>query len=516
VAEPDKVLAGEPGKILCCQCGTLIEPNAANMCVPCIRGQVDITEGIPKQATLSFCKGCERYLQPPEQWVKASLESRELLGICLKKLKGLNKVRLVDAGFIWTEPHSKRIKVKCTVQAEVMGGAVLQQIFTVEYTTASQICDECRRADAKDYWKALVQVRQKADHKKTLYYLEQLILKYKAHKNTNGVKPHHDGLDFYYGNEQGARKIVDFLSAMLPVKYQHTKKLISHDTHSNTYNYKFTYSVEIVPICKDSVVCLPSKLAHQLGGIGKICVVHRVTNAVHIIDPTTAQVAEISAQVFWRTPFGTLCSCRNLVEFVVMDVEVNPKRAKFSGQGTISDKHVPADIYVVKANAMGDTPIHCRSHLGHLLSAGDSVLGFDMRNTNVNDPNFDKLKEESIPDIILVKKTYPDQKQKRRWKLRHFLPKVDTESVTKDYEDFLVDLEEDPAYRESVNIYKDRKRVGTGAGAGAGAGDGDGEETEDDGDRPKISLEEMLEDLTLSEVDGDDDDDYVDIDSSDE
>jgi len=88
--------------------------------------------------------------------VKCAPESRELLGLCLKRLKGLNKVRLVDAGFIWTEPHSKRIKVKLTVQAEVMGGAVLQQVFTVEYTIVSQMCDECRRADAKDYWKALV------------------------------------------------------------------------------------------------------------------------------------------------------------------------------------------------------------------------------------------------------------------------------------------------------------------------------------------------------------------------
>jgi len=45
---------------LCCQCGTPIEPNPANMCVACLRSQVDITEGIPKQATLYFCKGCER------------------------------------------------------------------------------------------------------------------------------------------------------------------------------------------------------------------------------------------------------------------------------------------------------------------------------------------------------------------------------------------------------------------------------------------------------------------------
>ena len=70
-----------------------------------------------------FCKRAfkfsYRYLQPPSGWVSCSLESRELLGLCLKKLKGLNKVRLVDASFIWTEPHSKRLKVKLTVQKEV-------------------------------------------------------------------------------------------------------------------------------------------------------------------------------------------------------------------------------------------------------------------------------------------------------------------------------------------------------------------------------------------------------------
>jgi len=132
--------------------------------------------------------------------------------------------------------------------------------------------------------------------------------------------------------------MVDFLTQMLPCRYQHSKKLISHDTHNNTYNYKFTYSVEIVPICKDSVVCLPKTLAHQLGGIGQICVVYRVTNAIHIIDPNTAQVAEIVSNAFWRDSFGTLCSCRNLTEFIVMEVEPIRKKAKFSGQGTISSK----------------------------------------------------------------------------------------------------------------------------------------------------------------------------------
>lgn len=36
-----------------------------------------------------------------------------------------------------------------------------------------------------------VQVRQKAENKKTFYYLEQLILKHKAHEHTLGIKPIH-------------------------------------------------------------------------------------------------------------------------------------------------------------------------------------------------------------------------------------------------------------------------------------------------------------------------------------
>ena len=250
-----------------------------------------------------------RYLQPPEQWIKCSLESRELLGICLARLKGLNRVRLIDAGFLWTEPHSKRIKVKLTIQAEVVGGAVLQQVFVVDFIVNGQFCSDCHRVEAKDFWKAnviwfvsspirqyfiikchlQVQVRQKTDHKKTFYYLEQLILKHKAHESTLGIKPAHEGIDFFYANQGQARKMVDFLTSVVPCRYQVSKTVVSQDVHNNTFNCKFTFSVEIVPVCKDCVVCLSPKLAHQLGGIGQICVVQRVSHTVHLIDPSTAQ-----------------------------------------------------------------------------------------------------------------------------------------------------------------------------------------------------------------------------------
>ena len=74
-----------------------------------------------------------RYLQPPSTWIACVLESRELLGLCLKRLKGLNKVHLVDAGFVWTEPHSKRLKVKLTIQKEVSN---IRQVFTIYWSVS--------------------------------------------------------------------------------------------------------------------------------------------------------------------------------------------------------------------------------------------------------------------------------------------------------------------------------------------------------------------------------------------
>ena len=36
----------------------------------------------------------------------------------------------------------------------------------------------------------------------------------------------------------------------MPCKFRTAKQLVSHNIHSSTYNYKYTFSVEIVPVCK--------------------------------------------------------------------------------------------------------------------------------------------------------------------------------------------------------------------------------------------------------------------------
>ncbi|CAD6240535.1 GSCOCG00008833001-RA-CDS [Cotesia congregata] len=479
---------GTATQILCCRCATLIESNPSNMCAPCLRSEVDITEGIPRQATLYFCRGCERYLQPPNEWVHATLESRELLELCLKKLKGLNRVKLIDAGFVWTEPHSKRVRVKLTVHAEVHGGTVLQQIFVVEFIINHQMCDQCHRAEAQDFWRASVQVRQKAINKKTFYYLEQLILKHKAHEQTLGIKPIHEGIDFYYANESAARKLVDFLQSVLPCRYQHSKKLLSHDIHSNIYNYKFTFSVEIVPISKDSVVCLSRKMAHHLAGIAPIALVYKTSNTIHLIDVSSGQIAEVSATVYWRDSFNSICNPKQLTEYIVMRIEpLKPSELKvFPGQGAISNRHLIAEVELVRASELGLTEnyIYSRTHLGHVLKEGDSVLGYAISDSNINDSNFEKLSPNDIPDVILVKKYYGHDKLARRrariWKLKH-LAEGGMETDDEDYNEFLEELEENPDTRQNVNIYRDTSKVVP-----------DGQEVDS-----IVPLTEMINDLVL-------------------
>jgi nonsense-mediated mRNA decay protein 3 len=481
--------------ILCCECGTAIEPNPTNMCIGCLRTQVDITEGIPKQLTIYFCRNCQRYLNPPGEWIKASLESRELLSLCLKKLKGLNRVKLVDAGFVWTEPHSKHIKIKLIVHGEIMTKATMEQIFIVEYTINNQMCEDCHRTEAKNYWNASVQVRQKAINKNTFYYLEQLILKHRAHDNTVGIKPIHDGIDFFYNSESNARKLVDFITSVLPCRYQHSKKLVSHDIHSNVYNYKFSYSVEIVPVSKDSIVCLSKKLTHQLGNLSSICVIRRVTSYIHLIDVSSGQIAEVSSNLYWRYPFQTICNPKQLKEYIVIDIESIKEKdiKKFPGQGNISDKFAIADVWVVKSEDLGldQNTIHTRTHLGGILKPGDSVLGYDLSGSNINDDNFEKLDQDTIPDIILIKKFYGTDKSSRRrarlWKLKHLDKNMDTNSENDDYNEFLEALEEDLELRANINIFRDnKKQIPVNAEC-------------IDPTLPQVTLEEMLDDLIIND-----------------
>ena len=242
---PARAPVHDVGMILCCLCGTSMRPNAANMCGTCLKSQVDLTHGVQKQTTIAFCRECGRYQRPP--WQSMELESAELLGLCLKKIKGLQGLKVVDAGFLWTEPHSRRLKVKITAQkeAEAVGGVIVEQTFVVEIIVQPQQCEDCARSYTEHTWKACVQVRQKVRHKRSFLYLEQLLIKHNMHATVISIDEAPGGLDFYFSSRSHALQLVDFVQTVVPAKAKSSKRLVSQDFKSNTCNYKYSFIVEV-------------------------------------------------------------------------------------------------------------------------------------------------------------------------------------------------------------------------------------------------------------------------------
>lgn len=493
------------GSVLCCKCGIPMAPNAANMCVKCLRSEVDITEGLQKHVIIIHCPECDTYLQPPRTWIKAQLESKELLTFCVKRLKNLNTVRLVHAEFIWTEPHSKRIKVKLRVQKEVLNGAILEQSYTVEYVVQEQMCESCSRVQANpDQWVAAVQLRQHVSHRRTFFFLEQLILKHDAAVRAIRIKQMDQGIDFFFGNRSHAVKFVEFVGKVAPIKSRHDKQLVSHDSKSNNYNYKYTFSVEICPICREDLICLPSKVAVSLGNLGPLVICTKISNNIALLDPFTLRHCFLDADQYWRSSFKSLLSSRQLVEYIVLDVETSSSEVNVGGS-----KYVLADAQVARVSDFGknDTIFSVRTHLGHLLNPGDYALGYDLYRANSNDIELDKYKGLVIPDVILMKKSYEEKRQKKRgkpraWKLKSLnmavddttRGRVDEEKMNSEYEQFLRDLEENPDMRFNMSFYHNKEYQPSEM---ASVTDGE--------DLPSVPLEELLADLDLSdEEDGED------------
>ena len=277
----------------------------------CLQTQVDITEGIPKQVIIHQCRGCERFLRAP-QWVSVAPESRELLAVCLRKIRGLGKVKLIDAGFIWTEPHSKRIKVRLTIQKEVWwrrsAAGLCSRVRSDEPILRRLPCPCCIKP-----WTACVQCSQRVPHKRTIMFIEQLILK-RAHLYALKIQSQPDGIDFFFGQRSHALRFVSFIESIAPMRSRSAKELVSADLKSNVMSYKFTYFVEIVPLCKHDIMVLPKALAAKCGQISPTVVCERVTTGVRILDPITGQRAEFSQAKFWHFgPFSPLATSPSAV-----------------------------------------------------------------------------------------------------------------------------------------------------------------------------------------------------------
>ncbi len=59
-------------------------------------------------------------------------------------------------------------------------------------------------------------------------------------------------------------------------------------------------------------------------------------------------------------------------------------------------------MWVAPIHEVGVVDIPCRTHLGHLLSAGDLVWGFHLESANCNDTNLDAMKSEDKPTVVRI------------------------------------------------------------------------------------------------------------------
>jgi nonsense-mediated mRNA decay protein 3 len=512
--------------ILCCECGILMQtPNSINTCATCLASSADITRGISTEATLHQCRGCQRWHKDASKWVSCELESRELMALCLEHISGLKRrgvgqdIRLVDAAWVWTEPHSMRLKVRLTVQRQVQG-TILQQSFVVVFIVRNQQCIECQSAFRQGSWKALVQVRQRVSHKRTFLYLEQLILKNDAHRGCINVETFRDGMDFYFPDKGKAARFISFLESVCPIKLKTSKKLISTDDKNNTANYKFTNFVEICPLCKDDLLFLPAKLARNLGNITRLVTVKNISNLIHLIDPLTGQTASMSSEQFWREPLVPIITAARsrMTRYVVLGKEAMLVRENASKRKTSRKQRTRlASLALAREDDLGvnDTQFdNVHSHVGYLCKSGDVCLGYDLTETQFVDDVAEVMRNEGkLPDVIVVRKLYgaaasgeENAAKQRMWKLKRLdveqadegnggkkKSKQPTEDM--DEEDFMQEIEADKEMRLNMNLYKSEKAAKT-VDEGMDAGENDDDDDEDD---QQIKLEELLDALALDQ-----------------
>lgn len=529
----DPIVAAERFlKILCCECGIPIESNPSNTCAQCLASRSDISRGIVTEVILHQCRGCQRWHLDSGKAMNCDLESRELMSLCLSKIPGLKhkkkvnggKFRLIDAGWIWTEPHSMRLKVRLTVQKEVEAGTILQQALTITFVVRNQQCEDCQAEFRAGAWKCLVQVRQRVKHKRTFLFLEQLILKHDAQRGCLSIESCRDGMDFYFGERCKASRFISFLESVVPIRSKSSKKLISMDDKNNVANYKHTHFLELCPLCKDDMLYLPKNVAKTIGNISRLVLVKNISSWIHVIDPLTGQTASISSELYWRKPFDPIVTAARarFTKFVVLDKEAIIVRTNVSRkQVNKKNKSRLASLIIARETDLGFNDMQfndVHSHAGYLLKSGDVCIGYDLTDMQFNsfDDHLLDNKRTSLPDVIVLRKLYGaasnDQKN-RLWKLKRLdnievqetnHKKDDPITMEEDEEDFMREIETDKEMRSLINVYN--------TGMNLKDDIKNTNEDEEDDDDQHIKMNELLDQLIIDKP-PDDESENINIDT---
>ena len=405
-------------QIPCCICGTMIYPNAANQCTTCLSQDFNLQDYIqrpPSSATgnvnntndeshkivIHQCRNCRRFQRTEKCWEFAEHESSQLMSICLKHIPALQHhtttstssmmtssssssaigpIRLMDAQWIWTEPHCMRYKIRCTIQTEIHQVRVQQRVVVLLHCVF-KMCPDCTREFNHRTWQSVVQLRQKVSaeqqlssstststttsttassslsSKNGLMILEQTLAKNKEirkHVLKIDQVPHNGGFDFYFISIPHAHTFVSFLQRIIPMRVRTSKKLVSTDAHSkNMANMKHTMVCDMVPFNVHDLIVI-HKSTSKCKFAGHLVLVTKLASVIHLINAapqpqlllqsnntnssnkknvnTTSTnnsmmddcIMELSAETYYKQEkqYRVLQASHRLVRFVVLDVEL--------------------------------------------------------------------------------------------------------------------------------------------------------------------------------------------------
>lgn len=150
-----------------------------------------------------------------------------------------------------------------------------------------------------------------------------MILKNNAAEKVINIKQEDfgQGLNFHFNHRSHAQRFVNFVEDNILCRSRHCKQLISHDEQNGTYNYKYTFFIELAQVCRDDLVILPKALSKKFGGIGPMVLVTKISKFIHIVDIKTMQSFTIDKACFWQTPFGAVLCRERQSEFIVLNIE---------------------------------------------------------------------------------------------------------------------------------------------------------------------------------------------------
>ena len=320
-------------KIVCCLCSAVIDANPRGTCEACLKKSLNIKTCIPTEFELQYCKGCQRFLRPP--YVKIERDSADMMKLCLSRIKSYDKkVKIIDSNFIYTEPHSKVIKIKISIQKEVEKN-ILSQNLIIEFKEKWNLCRDCQKLQTPHTWSSCVQIRQRVPHKKTMLYLEQIILKNKMQKSSLYFNEANEGFDFFFSTRRAGEIFSNWIATVVPCKITYTKKYVSLSTST------FTYLVDVANVAKYDLFLLDKESYKKLGGIGPLLICTRLSSRTIFEDPRTFNHLYLDGNTFFKYKFNPFCNSNQLTEFLVLDVyeEIDYNFGNINNNNTNNNKN---------------------------------------------------------------------------------------------------------------------------------------------------------------------------------